>query len=47
VQPPPLWGVESHVEDVFAAADATPTIARESFDLEFTSVESTVSPPRL
>jgi ubiquinone/menaquinone biosynthesis C-methylase UbiE len=42
VQPPALWGVESHVEDVFAPADAMPTIARESFDLEFTSVEDAV-----
>jgi SAM-dependent methyltransferase len=42
VQPPPLWGVESHVEEVFAAAGATPAIANESFDLEFTSVEDTV-----
>lgn len=42
VQPPPLWGVESHVEEVFAAADATPAIARESVDVEFTTVEDAV-----
>jgi len=33
VQPPPLWGVESHVEEVFAAAGATPDITRETFDV--------------
>jgi hypothetical protein len=40
VQPPPLWGVESHVKDVFAAAGATPDIARETFDLEFASEQA-------
>jgi SAM-dependent methyltransferase len=42
VQPPPLWGVESHVEEVFAAAGTTPMIARESVDLEFASVDDAV-----
>ena len=27
VQPPPLWGVEEHVEEAFAAADASPTMS--------------------
>ena len=42
VQPPPLWGVESDVKDVFAAAGATPDIARETFDLEFASKRAAV-----
>jgi SAM-dependent methyltransferase len=42
VQPPPLWGVESHVEEVFAAAGATPNIARESFDVQFASERAAV-----
>ena len=42
VQPPPLWGVESHVKDVFAAAGATPDIARETFDLQFASEQAVV-----
>ena len=42
VQPPPLWGVESHVEEVFAAAGATPDIARETFDLQFASEAAAV-----
>ena len=42
VQPPPLWGVESHVEEVFAAAGATPDIAHEMFDLQFASETAAV-----
>ncbi len=42
VQPPPLWGVEEHVEETFAAAGATPTIERESVDFDFASVEDAV-----
>ena len=42
VQPPPLWGVESHVKDIFAAAGATPDIARETLDLEFASEQDAV-----
>ena len=42
VQPPPLWGVESHVEEVFAAAEATPDIAHETFDLQFASEQAAV-----
>jgi SAM-dependent methyltransferase len=37
VQPPPLWGVVSHVEEVFAAAGATPYIAKETVDVQFAS----------
>jgi SAM-dependent methyltransferase len=42
VQPPPLWGVESHVEEVFAAAGVTPDIAREKVELEFASERDAV-----
>jgi SAM-dependent methyltransferase len=42
VQPPPLWGVKDHVEEVFAAAGVTPDIARETFDVEFASEEAAV-----
>jgi SAM-dependent methyltransferase len=42
VEPPPLWGVGAHVEEVFDAAGATATIARETVDFEFQSVEDAV-----
>ena len=42
VQPPPLWGVESHVEEVFAAAGATPDIARETLEVQFASEAAAV-----
>ncbi len=42
VQPPPLWGVEEHVEEVFAAAGASATIEREVVDFDFPSVEDAV-----
>ena len=42
VQPPPLWGVEGHVEEVFAAAGATPNIAHETFDVQFESERAAV-----
>jgi SAM-dependent methyltransferase len=42
VQPPPLWGVESHVEEVFAAAGVTPDVAREKVELEFASEQDAV-----
>lgn len=42
VQPPPLWGVEEHIEEVFVAADASVAIERETVDFEFTSVEDAV-----
>jgi hypothetical protein len=42
VQPPPLWGDESHIEEVFAAAGATPDIARETFDLQFASERAAI-----
>lgn len=42
VEPPPLWGVEQHVEEMFAPAGASPSIARESVAFEFSSVEDAV-----
>src|SRR5215210_434324 len=32
VQPPPRWGVKGHVEEAFAAAGVTPSIAHETFE---------------
>jgi SAM-dependent methyltransferase len=43
VQPPPLWGVEAHVEEVFGAAGATPAVARETVEFDFPSVEDAVA----
>jgi SAM-dependent methyltransferase len=42
VEPPPLWGVESHVTEAFGAAGVVPSIARETVDFEFPSVEAAV-----
>jgi SAM-dependent methyltransferase len=42
VQPPPLWGIEEHVREAFAAADVSPTIEREAVDFEFPSVADAV-----
>jgi len=42
VQPPPLWGVEQHVEEVFGAAGAQPSLSRETVEFEFPSVEALV-----
>jgi SAM-dependent methyltransferase len=42
VQPPPLWGVEEHIVEMFGAAGATPTVSRESVDFEFASPEEAV-----
>jgi SAM-dependent methyltransferase len=41
-QPPPLWGVEEHVEEVFAATEVRPTIERQTVDFDFPSVEEAV-----
>jgi hypothetical protein len=35
VQPPPLWGVEDHVREMFATAGVTPQIARRRVDFPF------------
>lgn len=42
VQPPPLWGVEEHAQEAFAAAGASATIERETVDFDFPSVEDAV-----
>jgi SAM-dependent methyltransferase len=42
VQPPPLWGDESHVASVFGAAGVTPSIERETVEFLFESVEDAV-----
>jgi SAM-dependent methyltransferase len=42
VQPPPLWGVEEHVEEAFAAAGVSAMIERETVDFDFPSVEDAV-----
>jgi SAM-dependent methyltransferase len=43
VEPPPLWGVESHVNECFGAAGVTPSIARETVDFEFATVPEAVT----
>jgi SAM-dependent methyltransferase len=43
VQPPPLWGVESHVREMFAAAGAEPSITRETAVFSFDSAEEAVA----
>jgi RNA polymerase sigma-70 factor, ECF subfamily len=42
VEPPPLWGVDAHIAEVFGAAGVTPSIARETVDFDFPSVENAV-----
>jgi ubiquinone/menaquinone biosynthesis C-methylase UbiE len=42
VQPPPLWGIESHVTEVFAAAGMEAMIGRETVEFDFESVEDAV-----
>lgn len=37
VQPPPLWGVEEHVHEMFGAAGASATIERLTVDFHFES----------
>jgi SAM-dependent methyltransferase len=42
VQPPPLWGVEGHVKEVFGAAGVTPDIAQETVEIHFASEQAAV-----
>ncbi len=42
VQPPPLWGLETHIAEVFGAAGVSASVARETVDFEFASVEDAV-----
>lgn len=41
-QVPPMWGVEAHVVDVFAAAGVEPVLTREVVGFEWDSVAETV-----
>lgn len=42
VQPPPLWGVEGHVAEVFGAAGVSAALERETVDFDFPSVQDAV-----
>jgi SAM-dependent methyltransferase len=42
IEAPPLWGVEEHIDEVFAAAGARAVVVRESVDFEFSSVDEAV-----
>jgi hypothetical protein len=42
VQPPPLWGVDEHIAEVFGAAGVTPSIEHETADFDFASVDDAV-----
>lgn len=42
VQPPTLWGVEAHVEELFGAAGVSAALTRETVDFDFASVEDAV-----
>ena len=42
VQAPPLWGVETHIRDVFRAVDAEPSIDHEIVVFDFASVDDAV-----
>jgi SAM-dependent methyltransferase len=42
VEPPPLWGVEDHVREVFGLAGVQPAIAREVVEFGFDSEEHAV-----
>jgi SAM-dependent methyltransferase len=42
VEPPQLWGVDSHIRDVFGAAGVDVEVSREAVDFDFPSVEVAV-----
>lgn len=42
VEPPSLWGFESHIDDAFGAAGASPSVLRETVAFEFSSVEHAI-----
>ena len=42
MQPPPLWGFEAHINDVFRSVGAEPSIERETVDFNFDSVDDAV-----
>ena len=43
MESPTLWGVTAHIDDVFRAGGAEPSIARETVDFEFDSVDVAVA----
>jgi SAM-dependent methyltransferase len=42
VQPPPLWGSEAHINEMFGTAGVTPSITRESVDFDFSTEDDAV-----
>jgi SAM-dependent methyltransferase len=42
VEPPPLWGVEAHVLEVFSAAGVSAAISRETVNFDFPSVDDAI-----
>ncbi len=42
VQSPSLWGVQAHINEVFRAVDANPSIERRTVDFDFNSVADAV-----
>ena len=42
VQPSPLWGVQTHINDVFHAVGTEPTIEHETVEFNFDSVDDAV-----
>jgi SAM-dependent methyltransferase len=42
VQPPPLWGVQTHAEEMFGAAGVTPSVTRETVEFDFASAQEAV-----
>ena len=42
VEPPALWGVESHVTEAFGAAGVVPSIERETVEFDLPSVDAAV-----
>ena len=41
-KPPPMWGIADHIQSMFQAAGATPSLAVETVEFGFSSVEDTV-----
>ncbi len=42
VQPSPLWGIAAHINEVFGAVGAEPSIQRETVEFNFESVDDAV-----
>ena len=43
VQPPPLWGVRPHIDDVFRPVAVSPSIDRQIVNFDFASVDDAVT----